>query len=63
MKLTAEVVGCYYGLLNLFFVLSVSSLFSSAHKDLSTPVDLCNGDICQVELSLEEEEDEDIEIL
>jgi hypothetical protein len=53
-------------ILDLFFVLSVSSLFSSGHKDLSTTVDLCNGDICQVELSLEEEEeeeDEDIEIL
>jgi hypothetical protein len=52
-------------ILNLFFVLSVSSLFSSGHKDLSTPVDLCNGNICLVELSLEEEEEEeeDIEIL
>jgi hypothetical protein len=49
-------------ILDLFFVLSVSSLFSSGHKDLSTTVDFCNGDICQVELSLEEEE-EDIEIL
>jgi hypothetical protein len=54
-------------ILNLFFVLSVLSLFISGHKDLSTPVDLCNGDrdICQVELSLEEEEEEeeDIKIL